>query len=145
MYLRPCYTRQLFCSFQRNVDGWKALQVAKGVSHVRNISSQLATRPLEIVYNFFPGYQLEISCQEKTLSDWLFFFLNKIAFKIAIYMSHAATCLATLRKVEDSSTFLRNNLLHCRLQKWGVKYFFLVYLDSDLSWKKTCRPFVSEN
>ena len=39
-------------------------------------------------------------------------------------MSHAATCLATLRKVEDSSTFLAtcNATFCCRcsLQKWGV-------------------------
>ena len=28
-------------------------QVAEGVSHVRNILSQVATRPVEIVYNSF--------------------------------------------------------------------------------------------
>ena len=39
-------------------------------------------------------------------------------------MSHAANCLATLRKVEDISTSLatRNATFccRCRLQKWGV-------------------------
>ena len=39
-------------------------------------------------------------------------------------MSHAATCLAMLRKVEDISTFLatRNARFcsRCRLQNWGV-------------------------
>ena len=49
---------------------------------------------------------------------------HKIALQVAIDMSHAATCLATLRKVENSSAFLatRNATFccRCRLQKWGV-------------------------
>ena len=46
---------------------------------------------------------------------------NKV--QVALDMLHAATCLATLRKVEDSSTscnLQRNILLHCKLRKWGV-------------------------
>ena len=41
------------CNLSRNDDDWKTLQVAEGVSHVHNISSQLATLSLEIVCNFF--------------------------------------------------------------------------------------------
>ena len=41
------------CNLSRNDDDWKTLQVAEGVSHVRNIFSQLPTPPLEIVYNSF--------------------------------------------------------------------------------------------
>ena len=60
---------------------------------------------------------------------WLAHF-NGIALQVAIDVSHGATCLATLRKVEDSSTLLatRNTtfLLHCRLQQWvlHVKLFW---------------------
>ena len=39
-------------------------------------------------------------------------------------MSHAATCLATLRKVKDISTFLATGnatfCCRCKLQNWGV-------------------------
>ena len=41
------------CNLSRNDDDRKTLQVAERVSHVRNISSQLAMPPLEIVYNSF--------------------------------------------------------------------------------------------
>ena len=41
-------------------------------------------------------------------------------------MLHAASCLATLGKLEDSFYFScnlqRNILLHCNLQKWGVTW-----------------------
>ena len=46
---------------------------------------------------------------------WLLNF-HKIAWQVAMDMSHAANCLATLRKVEDISTFLatRNATFCCR-------------------------------
>ena len=64
-------------------------------------------------------------------------------------MSHAATCLATLRKVEDISTSLatRNATFccRCRLQNWGVKAMlheaiFFAFFCCETSCKKgfTC-------
>ena len=41
------------CNLSRNDDDWKTLQVVEGVSHVRNIFSQLATPRKEIVYDSF--------------------------------------------------------------------------------------------
>ena len=58
---------------------------------------------------------------------------NKIALQVAIDMSHAATCLATLRKVEDSSTFLatRNaTFLLCCSCKNGVLH--------EVTFRATC-------
>ena len=51
----------------------KTLQVAEGVSHVRNIFSQLVTRQLEIVYNSFFDRHLEIFREQKARSAWLIF------------------------------------------------------------------------
>ena len=105
------------CNLSRNDDDWKTLQVAEGVSHIRNIFSQLATRPLEIVYNSFSA-SLK-SPASKRLPNF-----PKIALQVAVDMPQAATCLATLWKVENISTFLatRNATFccRCRLQNWGV-------------------------
>ena len=60
---------------------------------------------------------------------------HKIALQVAVDMSHAATCLATLRKVEDISTFptTRKATLccRCRLQNWGVHVKSLLQLVSQ--------------
>ena len=67
--------------------------------------SQLAGHQLEIIYISFFDRQLEISREEKTRYNWLIF--TKLRFRLRwTCPSHAATCLETLRKVEDSSTFL---------------------------------------
>ena len=59
---------------------------------------------------------------------WLAHF-NKIASQVAIDMSHAATCLPTLRKAEDSSTFLAATQHFCcvAVAKMGcyTKQFFV--------------------
>ena len=94
------YTRQF--SLQHNDDDCKILQVA-------------LQRGCHTFAIFFRNWQcafLRISREWRTRSDWLF--LTKLRCKL--------TCRATLRKVEDSSTFLATRnatfLLHCRLQKW---------------------------
>ena len=55
----------------------KTLQVAEGMSHVRNVFAQLATcatRSLEIVYNYIsPGRQLKMSREQKTRTYLLIF------------------------------------------------------------------------
>ena len=57
---------------------------------------------------------LEISCEvQKTRSDWLMR-CYKIALQVTMDMSHATNCLAALRKVEDSFTFLSTrNITFC--------------------------------
>ena len=47
--------------------------------------------------------QVQILHKRRMRSDWLI--LIKFALQVTIDMSHAATCLATLRKEKDSSTF----------------------------------------
>ena len=59
-------------NLSRNDDDWKTLQVAEGVSHVRNISSQLAMPPAGNCLQLFLR-QLENSCEQKTGFDCLIF------------------------------------------------------------------------
>ena len=61
-------TRSNFsCNSSHNDDDRKTLQVAEGVSHLRNISSQLTTRPLEIVYNSFSASLKSPASERRTL------------------------------------------------------------------------------
>ena len=67
-----CYKAMLHeasfsCNLQRNDNDWKTLQVAEGVSHVRNILSHLATRPLEIVYNSFSASLKSLASERRAL------------------------------------------------------------------------------
>ena len=64
-------TRDNFsCNLSRNDDDWKTLQVAERVSHVRNISSQLAMPPLEIVYNSFSASLKSPASKRRALIAW---------------------------------------------------------------------------
>ena len=101
------------CKLQRNDDDWKTLQVSEGVSHVRNIFFATCDAPAGNCRQLFlrpPAWNLP---QPKD-ALWLAHF-HKIALQVAIDMSHAATYLTTLWKVEDSSTFLatRNATFCC--------------------------------
>ena len=97
------------CNLQRNDIDSKTLQVVEGVSR----SQSTCNAPAGNCFKLFLRRHLEISREQKMRSDWLIF--TKIALKVAMDMSHAATCLATLRTVEDSSTFLitRNATFCC--------------------------------
>ena len=55
------------CNLSRNDDDWKTLQVAEGVSHVRNIFSRLVTLPLEIVYNSFSASLKSLPSKSRAL------------------------------------------------------------------------------
>jgi len=47
---------------------------------------------------------------------------DKIALQVAEGMLHQANCLATLRKVEDRSTFLATRKATIADAKWGVTH-----------------------
>ena len=95
---------------------------------------------------------------------WLAHF-NKIVLQVAIDVLHTATCLATLRKVEDISTFLaiscKNGVLHwaifrCRKSWWvnkkiRTKHFlscnlFIIYMTGiKMSFNKSVLFFLKTN
>ena len=67
---------------------------------------------------------------------------HKIALQVAMDMSHAATCLATLRKVEDISTFLAtHNATFCCL----CRGCYMCNLSCNLSRNVRCETSCKKN
>ena len=115
-----------FCNLSHNDDNWKTLQVAAGVSHVRNIFSQLAMPPLELFTTLSPPAW--ISCEKKKGHDCLIFTKLCCRFWWTCHTQDISTFLATC-----NATFC----CCCRLQNWGVtRDIFLATCPA--SCKKNC-------
>ena len=84
------------CDLSRNDDDWKTLQVAEGVSHVRNIFSQLATPPEEIVYDSFSASLKSLASKRRDLiaqfsQNCLAGFDGHVTHRIFLLFLHLAT------------------------------------------------------
>ena len=76
--------------------------------------------------------------------DWPI--LKKIALQVAEGCYTQATCLATLRKVEESSTFLATRNATIAVAKWGVTHeFFLATCNATFVALQVARKIASCN
>ena len=112
-------------NFRRNEDDCKTLQVAEGLSHVRNTFSQLAMRPLEMI-NSSSCRHLEISREaQKTRSNWLIF--TKLRCKLRWTCHTQQLVSQCCEKLRIALLFLQLTTQHYVSLKWAG------YLSSPLS------------
>ena len=100
----------------------------------------VVTQFIFIVYNCC---HLEISRKRRTCSDWLI--VSKLRCKLQRCYTQA-TCLAALRKVEDSSTSLATRNATIAVAKWGVtRQIFLAFCNTTFVALQVARKIASSN